>query len=353
MKNNIIHIDIDAFFAQVEELDDLSLKGKAVAVGGLSSRGIITTANYEARKYGVHSAMPTFMAKNLCPHLIMVKPNMSKYKAKSQEVFRIIDKFSKVVERVSIDECYVDISHLKKPVDAVFDLKRRIREQAGLTVSVGMSYNKFLAKIASDWNKPDGFMIIAPDDMPEILYKLDIKKVHGLGSISQNKLRNIGVNTIEDLMELSEEFLKDMFGKAGTEVYERIRGCDNRTVKPDRKRKSLGVERTFLDTNDRKLLLEYLENYSKNLYEDLKKSNLGFRTLSIKFKNSDFKVSTHSKTFTHTIKDYNEIFTLSKTMFHEYYDDKKLRLMGITASNLVDLDVLQLSFEDLLKQKNP
>ncbi|CDZ74616.1 DNA polymerase IV [Peptoniphilus sp. ING2-D1G] len=350
MKNNIIHIDIDAFFAQVEEIDNPSLKGKAVAVGGLSNRGIITTANYEARKYGIHSAMPIFIAKNLCPHLIMVESNMAKYKKKSQEVFSIVDKISKVVERVSIDECYVDIAHLKNPVDEVFALKGRIYEQTGLTVSIGMSYNKFLAKIASDWNKPNGFMIIVRDDMPEILYKLDIKKVHGLGEISQNKLRNIGVNTVEDLMELSEELLEDMFGKLGLEIYERIRGNDNRVVKPDRIRKSLGVERTFLDTGDKKLLLEYLEKYSKRLYEDLKKSNLGFRTLSIKFKNSNFKVSTHSKTFSYTIKDYDEILSLSNSMFNEHYDNKKLRLMGLTASNLVNLDVLQLSFDDLLKK---
>ncbi len=350
LKNKIIHIDIDAFYASVEELDNPSLKGKPLAVGGLSDRGIVATVNYPARRYGIHSAMPIFMARALCPSLIVVKSNREKYLKKSKEVFNIIADYSRNMEKVSIDECYIDLSHSNEPVNLAMDLKRRILKETGLTVSMGLSYNKFLAKIASDWKKPDGFMIISDSDMPEILYKLDINKVHGLGEMSQEKLRKIGINTIEDLMGLKEDFLFDLFGKMGIEIYERIRGIDRREVIPDRTRKSMGVERTFLETNNKKELNSYLDKYSKELAEDLKKYNLGFKTLTLKLKTHDFKTSTHSKTYSTTIKSYEDILEKSKALFKENYTEKKLRLMGISASNLVDLDTIQLSFKDI---KNP
>ncbi|RVU54317.1 DNA polymerase IV [Anaerosphaera multitolerans] len=349
-RNNIIHVDIDAFYASVEELDNPALIGKPMCVGGLSERSIITTANYEARKYGIHSAMPVFMAKQLCSDLIIVPMRRARYVEKSKEVFNIIQKYSDIVEKVSIDEAYIDITGKKaEPVDIIYSLKKDIKDSTGLTISAGLSYNKFLAKLASDWNKPNGMMIITKSDIPDILMPLDINKVHGLGKKSQEKLRDIGINTIEELLSLSEEFLFEMFGKMGIEVYHRIRGIDKRKVEPDRVRKSMGVERTFLDTNDTNTLTEYIKNFSKELSEDLKAKNLGFNTITLKLKKSNFKTTTHSKTFTYTIKDFEEIYDISMKIFNEEYTGEKLRLVGISASNLVDLNFEQLSFYNLKK----
>lgn len=347
MKRNIVHIDIDAFYASVEEAENKNLIGKPVAVGGVSNRSIIATVNYKARRYGLHSAMPIFMAKSLCPDLIIVKSDMKKYREKSKEIFGLIKTFSSNIEKVSIDECYLDISDEKDPVGFLYKLKDEIYKKFKLTVSIGLSYNKFLAKIASDWNKPDGFMIISESDVPEILYDLDIKKINGIGKKSQTKLRNVGINTVEDLIKLDEDFLVDMFGKMGSEIYLRIRGIDNRVVQTQRIRKSMGVERTFLDTNDEEVLKGYLKNYSRELSDDLLKEDLAFKTLTLKFKDTDFKTRTSSKSFLNPIKDYEDIYKESLELFEQNYNKKKLRLMGISASNLVDFDIFQLSFKDL------
>lgn len=348
MKNTIVHIDIDAFYASVEELDNPSLRGKAVVVSGRDLRSIVTTANYEARKYGIHSAMPLFMAKNLCPNLVVAPMRRSRYLEMSREVMSIISKYSKVVEKVSIDECYIDISNSgMDELTLVKELREEIKLCTGLTVSVGLSYNKFLAKLGSDWNKPNGLKVISREDVPDILLPLDIKKVHGLGKKSQDKLRNIGINTIDDLMGLSKEFLYDMFKKMGPEIYDRIRGIDKRVVETTRIRKSLGIERTFEDTRNREVLEKYIKNYVDELCFDLEKHNLGFSTLTLKMKTFDFVITTHSKTYPYVLKEYDDIYNKSMLLFAENYKGEKLRLMGITASNLVDLDKLQLSIYDL------
>lgn len=345
MRNNIIHVDIDAFYASVEELDNESLKSHPVVVGGLSDNSIITTANYEARKYGIHSAMPIFMAKNLCPDLIIVPLRRKRYLEKSKEVFQVLEKYSDKIEKVSIDEAYLDISNNKKePVEIVYSIMQRVKKETGLTVSIGLSYNKFLAKIASDWNKPQGMMIITKSEVPDILLNLDINKVHGIGAKSEKKLKNIGINTVEDLLQLSEEFLRENFGKMGHELYERIRGNDKREVIPFRERKSLGVERTFKNTKDIEKLLSYIDRFSKELSEDLSKKNLGFNTLTIKIKSANFEVTTKSKTFESTIIEYEDIKRIAKDLFLEIYTKENLRLVGVSASNLVDLDAVQLSF---------
>lgn len=345
MENNIIHVDIDAFYASVEELDNKDLKNHPVVVGGLSDSSIVTTANYEARKYGIHSAMPIFMAKNLCSDLIVVPIRRNRYLEKSKEVFNILSKYSENIEKVSIDECYLDISKNKEDsVDIVKSIMKEVKEKTGLSVSVGLSYNKFLAKVASDWNKPQGMKIISIEDIPNILLDLDITKVHGIGRKSEKRFRNIGINTVEDLYQLSEEFLVDNFGKMGHELYERIRGVDNRKVTPYRERKSIGVERTFKSTRDKEILHNYIERFSRELSKDLKNKNLGFNTLTVKIKDSDFESRTRSKTLEHTIISYEDIYRLSLELFSEVYKNESLRLIGITASNLVDLNMIQLSF---------
>lgn len=336
---------MDAFYASVEELDNPSLKNKAVVVSGRSPRSVITTANYEARKYGIHSAMPLFIAKNLCPNLTIVPMRRERYLEKSEEIYNVLSNYTDIIERVSIDESYLDIrdSHMD-PVDLAKDLMANVEKSTGLTVSVGISYNKFLAKLASDWNKPNGYKVINREDVPEILMDFDIKIVHGLGEKSQERLRNIGINKVSELMNLSEDYLYDLFGKMGPEVYHRIRGIDRRQVKVDRVRKSISVERTFSDTRDRKILKQYLEDYVDELYKDLQKKNFAFTTLTIKFKRSDFTVHTHSKTFPYTVVEYEDILEKSMNLFEDNFKGEKLRLMGITASNLVSLDRMQLSF---------
>lgn len=341
--NNIVHLDIDAFYISVEENENPSIAGKPAVVGGLSERGIVTTANYEARKYGIHSAMPIFMAKNLCEDLIIVPMHRQKYVNKSREVFDIIYEFSDIVEQVSIDECYIELDDLD-PIEVVKALKKKIKVETGLNISVGLSYNKFLAKLASEWNKPNGFKIIDKSDVPDILLPLDIDKVHGLGKKSQKKLRNIGINTISDLMNLGEDFLFENFGKHGIEIYERIRGIDNRKVETTRIRKSISVERTFDDNDDLNELKILLTEYVDELDMDLKKHNVGFQTLSIKMKDREFNTTTHAKTYPYTIIDKDDLFSKSMSIFLENYNGRKLRLLGITCSNLVELDTVQMNF---------
>lgn len=348
-ENNIIHIDIDAFYASVEEIDNPKLIGKPVVVGGRSNRGIITTANYEARKYGLHSAMPLFIAKNICPNLIVVPGRRHRYLEKSKEVFDILHTYTDKLEKVSIDEAYLDLSHVENSIHTAKDIQAIIKSKTKLTVSCGVSYNKFLAKLASDWNKPYGLKVISKSDVPDILLPLDIKKVHGLGKKSQQKLRNIGINTVEDMFQLDIEFLEKLFGKMGYEIYQRIRGIDHRIVEPNRVRKSLGVERTFPDTRDKYILINKLIQYSDELAKDLAKHNLGFETLTLKIKTFDFKINTHSKTYNHVIHDRDEIEVLALELFNNHYNGEKLRLMGISASNLSTLTSQQLNFLNILK----
>lgn len=343
---SIIHVDIDAFYASVEELDNPSLKGKPVVVGGLSKRSIITTANYEARKYGLHSAMPMFMAKNLCENLIVMPMRRSRYLEKSKEVFEILKKYSKIIEKVSIDESYLDVTDKNFNREKILELKEDVFKNTGLKVSVGLSYNKFLAKLASEWNKPDGIKIITKEDMPEILLPLDVSKIHGIGKKSEKKLKNIGIFTVRDMYELSEEFLIELFGKMGEELYLRIRGIDNRSVKVHRERKSIGTETTFKDTNDIEVLKDYLKDFSKEVSKSLIKNSTAAFTLTLKMKSKDFVTTTRSKTFEASIYKKEDIYRNVIELFDEYYDNKKLRLIGITASNLVDLNTYQLSFFD-------
>lgn len=345
---NIIHVDMDAFYAAVEEYDEPKLRGKPVIVGGLSNQGVVTTANYEARKYGVHSAMPIFMAKKKCPHGSFVPGRMKRYQEVSREVFKTLYEFTDLVEQVSIDEAYLDISNINmKSMEIVEKIKRRVKKETGLTMSIGISYNKFLAKLASDWNKPDGVTIISPDMVPEILLPLPIKKVHGIGPKSEERLNNIGVYTIEDLLRLSEEFLVDLFGKSGRETYNRIRGIDFREIDTCRERKSLGIERTFNeDTKDINLLKQYLKSYSIALAYELEKKKIHTRTIIVKVKDSKFKIQTRSKTLSNHIRSSEEIYEIGESLLDEINIRENIRLLGITATNLISLDLEQLSLFD-------
>lgn len=229
MKRKIIHVDMDAFFASVEQHDNPEYKGKPVIVGGLSERGVVSTCSYEARKYGIHSAMPMYMAKKLCPHGIFLSARRKRYEEVSAQIFDILYSITPLVEPMSIDEAYLDVTDIdKNPEIIALEIKKKVKETTGLTISAGVSYNKFLAKLASDWNKPDGFMVITEEMIPDILKPLPVSKVHGIGQKSEERLKSMGINTIDDLLKLSQENLVEIFGKVGVEIYLRIRGIDER-----------------------------------------------------------------------------------------------------------------------------
>lgn len=342
---DFLHLDMDAFFASVEEVDDPSLRGKPVIVGGRSQRGIVTTCNYEARKYGIHSAMPIFMARERCPHGIYLPGRMNRYQEVSRKVFAILRAITPRIEPLSIDEAYMDISDFKmKPQEIAAMIKERVLEETGLTLSVGVSYNKFLAKLASDWNKPNGFMIITRDMMPNILFPMSVGKVYGIGAKSRKRLEDIGIYTIEDLYNLNEDFLIELFGRGGKEIYDRIRGIDPRQIETARERKSIGVERTFRPTRDKKLFDRLLKEYSEELEDELVKRSLHGRTLTVKIKDEDFESHTKSKTYHRYISEREDLYRFSKTLFEEMEWDKSLRLLGISLSNLMDKSLHQLSF---------
>ncbi len=336
---------MDAFYASVEEEDNPRLKGKPVIVGGTSSRSIVTTANYEARKYGIHSAMPIYIAKKRCPRGCFIPTRMERYKEVSWEIFNILYSFTDLIEPLSIDEAYMDISHMRQdPLTIVKEMKKKVKISTGLTMSVGISYNKFLAKLASDWNKPDGIKIITEDMIPDILLPLAVKAVHGIGSKSSKRLNNIGIYTIEDLMMLSEDFLIGFFGKSGLDIYKRIRGIDNRKVNTDRETKSIGTERTFgQDTKDKRILEEYLRTFSNELAFSLQKEGFYSRTITLKVKYQDFKTHTKSKTLNKYINTRDEIFEIGLHLLDELDLTDKIRLIGLTASNFATDFVEQLS----------
>lgn len=340
----IIHLDMDAFYASVEERDNPSLKGLPVIVGGFSDHGVVTTANYIARKYGVHSAMPIYKAKKLCPLGCYIKPRMNIYSEESKKIFNILYEFTDLIEQVSIDEAFLDISHLDtNPLRIAGDIKKSVLERTGLTLSVGISYNKFLAKLASDWNKPDGIKVISPDMIPEILLPLGIKSVHGIGPKSAKRLNNIGIYTIKDLYEIPEDYLIELFGKSGIDIFNRIRGIDHREVDTCRERKSLGTETTLeKGTRDQSQLIGLLEDFSLEICDSLIRKKLHGRTISLKIKYADFTVHSRTRTLSNHINSSKDLFIIAKGLLEEMNIEDEVRLIGLTVSNLISVDLKQL-----------
>ena len=340
----IFHIDCDAFYASCEELRNPKLKKRPMAVGGLTNKSIITTANYEARKFGIHSAMPVFIAKDLCPHLLLVKVDHPYYKDKSREVFNLIKTHANLFEQVSIDEAYVEIDH-EKPIDFAKNLQREILDKTGIPISIGISYNKFLAKLASDWDKPFGIKYIDKEEASRILPNLDVGRVHGIGKRATAKLNNIGIYKVADLLKLDRLFLEDLFGKGGDYIYDVIRGVDNRPINPLRDRKSIGKERTFRqNTNDKKILKEYLNNLADLIEVEMIKKDIRAKTVSIKLKDENFKNQTRSITLQEPIFRANDIYEEASILLDEAFKGEYIRLIGISLSNLSDMNIDQLSF---------
>jgi len=346
MENTILHVDMDAFFASVEQRDNPSLRGKPVIVGGVSERGVVSTCSYEARKFGVHSAMPIFMAKEKCPNGIYVSGRYGKYTKVSQEIFKILNEVTPLVEQVSIDEGFLDLSQgkIKNGLEAARYIKNKVFREVELTLSIGISYNKFLAKLASDWNKPNGIKEIKKEMVPYILLPLPISKIHGLGKVSIAKLNNMGIYYIKDLYNLPKNFYIEYLGKNGTDIYDRIHGIDNRKVEIFRERKSVGKERTLkFDTKNKEELLEYLKEFSFEIEDVLSRKNIVGKTITLKFKTRDFENHTRSKTLNNYIGTHNEIFKVAKELLESEKLVEEIRLIGISVSSFKETEVEQMS----------
>lgn len=342
----ILHVDMDAFFASVEQLDNKSLRGKPVIVGGVSERGVVSTCSYEARKYGVHSAMPIFIARKLCPYGIFVRTRFYRYKEISNKVFNILRDVTSIIEPLSIDEAYLDItnSKFKSGLEAAKYIKYRVLKEVGLTISVGISYNKFLAKLASDWNKPNGIMIIDKEMMPDLLMPFPVSKIYGLGKKSVEKLNNMGIFIVKDLYEMPKEFYIEYLGKYGLEIYDRIRGIDNREVVPVRDRKSFGKETTLKsDTNDKEELLSYLKEFSKEISNYLINKNIYGKTITVKYKTESFVNHTRSKTLNYYTNDFNEIYSTCEEIIENENITENIRLIGVTISSFKENTIEQLT----------
>ncbi len=335
----IIHVDMDAFYASVEELDNPDLKGKPLAVGGSEKRGVVSAANYEARKFGVRSAMSGFQAKKNCPHLTFVKPRFERYKEISKQIRSIFFEYTDLVEPLSLDEAYLDVTVNKKgnPSATMLatEIRQRILEKTGLNASAGISINKFVAKVASDINKPNGQKTVNPEEVIPFLEELDIRKFYGVGKVTAEKMYKLGIFTGSDLKSKSIEFLAEHFGKSGPYYYHVVRGIHNSEVKPHRIPKSVGAERTFNENlSSEVFMLERLEHIAQELERRLTKSKVAGKTITLKIKYSDFTLNTRSKTMPYFIGDKDLILETAKNLLYQEELQNSVRLLGISLSNL-------------------
>ena len=335
----IIHIDMDAFYASVEQLDNPELRGKAIAVGGSSERGVVSAASYEARKYGVKSAMSSVIAKRNCPHLIFVKTRFDRYREISQRIREIFYEYTDLVEPLSLDEAYLDVTENKKgnPSASLIakEIREKIKEKTGLNASAGISINKFIAKIASDFNKPNGQKTVNPEEVEEFLEVLDIRKFHGVGKVTAEKMYMLGIFTGKDLKTKSLDYLTEKFGKSGAHYYNVVRGIHLSEVKPNRIRKSLGAERTFNENISSEIfMLERLENIAEEIERRLKKSKVAGKTITLKIKYSDFTQQTRSKTVSFYISSKELILENARELLYQEKMKDSVRLLGISLSNL-------------------
>jgi DNA polymerase IV len=331
---------MDAFFASVEQLDNPELRGKPVAVGGSGERSVVAAASYEARKFGIRSAMSSVVAKRLCPDLIFVRHNFSRYTEVSGIIHEIFREYTDLIEPLSIDEAFLDVTNDKKNIGSATVIARKIRKdiksRTGLTASAGISVNKFLAKIASEINKPDGLFLIRPEDAEKFIEELPVEKFYGIGKVTAQKMHKLGVHTGADLKKWDLISLVRNFGKAGVFFYHIVRGIDDRPVEPDQERKSVGTELTYeKDLTTRFEIVAELYKLEKELMERLEHSNTAGRTITFKIKFSDFRQITRSKTLQHYIRDFktlhNEVSEIRKSIKLEGY---RIRLLGLTISNL-------------------
>ena len=339
LHRKIIHIDMDAFYASVEQMDNPELRGKPIAVGGSENRGVVSAASYEARKFGVRSAISGVLAKKNCPELIFVKPRFDRYKEISKKIHAIFFDYTDLVEPLSLDEAYLDVTQNKKgnPSATLLaqEIRMRIYNELGLTASAGISVNKFVAKIASDYNKPNGQKTVNPDEVIPFLEELPIRKFYGVGKVTTEKMYQLGIFTGLELKSKSLEFLEKHFGKSGAFYYQVVRGIHTSEVKPDRITKSVAAEHTFdANLSSEIFMLEQLENIAANLERRLKKYSIAGKTVTLKIKYSDFTQQTRSKTVPYFISDKALILENVKELLYQERMKDSVRLLGISLSNL-------------------
>jgi DNA polymerase IV len=336
----IIHIDMDAFYASVEQRDDPELRGKPVAVGGSQVRGVVAAASYEARKFGVHSAMPSVIAQRKCPDLIFIKPRFDVYKAVSLEIRKIFAEYTPIIEPLSLDEAYLDVTENLKGIGSATwiaeEIRARIRAETELTASAGVSYNKFLAKLASDHRKPDGLFVITPEMGPAFVETLPVRKFHGVGPATARKMEQLGIRTGLDLRAQTLAFLQQHFGKAGSYYYWAARGVDERPVRADRARKSVGAENTFaVDLFTYEAARDQLREIVDKVWEYCERSGTRGRTVTLKVKFANFRQITRSCTGQVPIGTRDELEQLGNALLEPLFPiGRGIRLLGVSLSSL-------------------
>lgn len=341
MERRIIHIDMDAFFAQVEQNDNPNLRGKPVIVGGRSyNRGVVATASYEARKFGVHSAMPTKTAHKLCPDGVFVHPRFERYKEISEQIRKIFLSYTDDIEPLSLDEAYLDITELVNKTQSARTIALKVQseifEKTGLTSSSGISYNKYLAKIASGMNKPKGTTVIDYSNVLEILFSMPIGKFPGVGKVTEEKMHELGIKTGKDLYDKTKNELILIFGKRGESLYNKARGIGTNKLTIQRERKSIGKETTFnYDRNDDTEILSVLETLSEKVSTRLQDKGVVAKVITVKIKTANFETHTRQMMTVDPVSSGDDIYHYAYNLYHEVKEaDVPIRLIGVTASNL-------------------
>ncbi len=341
----IIHVDMDAFYASIEQRDNPEYRGKPLAVGYSGERGVVAAASYEARRYGVRSAISSRLALRKCPHLIFVMPRFEEYKAVSRQIHAAFEEYTDLIEPLSLDEAFLDVTtnHKNKAsaTQIAQEIKMRIWQETGLTASAGVSFNKFLAKIASDYKKPNGLFVIKPSVAERFVETLPIEKFFGVGKVTAERMRKMGINTGMDLKQRSERELIDVFGKTGHLFYQFARAIDNREVEPNYIRKSLGAETTFSkDLNTYEELIPELREVAEEVARRTEKHRFQGRTLTLKIKYADFKVISRSRTYPQFVESFENLFEAGKDLLQQVDVSSYVRLIGLTVKNNDDDETL-------------
>jgi DNA polymerase-4 len=345
LKRKIIHIDMDAFYASIEQRDNPEYQGKPIAVGGSPQGrgGVVATASYEARKFGVRSAMSSKKALQLCPDIIFVRPRFDIYKEVSQRIREIFRRYTDLIEPLSLDEAFLDVSTDKQGIGSAIEIAKRIRQaikvELRLTASAGVSVNKFVAKIASDMNKPDGMTFIGPSKIERFMESLPVEKFFGVGKVTAEKMKRMGLHTGADLKKLTEAEAVRHFGKPGKFYYKIVRGIDDREVQPYRETKSVGAEDTFpYDLKEFKEMCDELDKIARTVYDRLQRHGLKGRTITLKIKYHNFKQVTRSQSLEDGVGSLESITALAKKLLEATdLEDVRIRLLGISISNFHDL----------------
>lgn len=339
VERKIIHVDMDAFYASVEQMDNPELRGKALAVGGNENRGVVAAASYEARKFGVRSALSSVLAKKYCPDLIFVKPRFERYKEISQQIRAIFYDYTDLVEPLSLDEAYLDVTYNKKnnPSASLIakEIRDRILNEVGLPASAGISCNKFIAKIASDFNKPNGQKTVPPEEVESFVEVLPIRKFHGVGKVTTEKMFSLGIFTGLDLKNKSIEFLEKNFGNSAQYYHDVARGIHHSTVKSSRIAKSVAAEHTFEENLSSEVFMaDKLAEIALQVEKRIQKHNVAGKTVTLKIKYSDFTTQTRSKTLPYYISDAAMLLETAKNLLYQDVLKDSVRLLGISLTNL-------------------